>query len=484
MFVGTCSDAGKSILTTAFCRIFKQDGFRPAPFKAQNMSLNSFSTLEGLEIGRAQAVQAEACGIEPESDMNPVLMKPTNDQCSQIVLNGKPIGNMTTKAYFHTNDNTELFRHVIAAYERLRARYSPIVLEGAGSISELNLRERDIVNMRMAVHADAATYLVADIDRGGVFASVYGSIALLNAEEKRQIKGIIINKFRGDITLFTEGRAILQKLTGIPVVGVIPYYRDIIIEDEDALALENRNTRAVNKKINVAIVLLKRLSNFTDFNVLERDERFHAFYTNEPEEITKADIVIIPGTKNTIADLQDIRDNSIATAILLAHKNGKKIIGICGGYQMMGTRIEDPDQVEGDIPAVPGLGILPLVTVMTPEKVTRQRVFTYRDHPDPCQGYEIHMGHTTLLEGASPSPLVHMPKGREEGYLLSDKCWGSYLHGILDNNVVLNDLAQGLTSRTTTFDYKAFKNQQYDKLADHVRACVDLDYIYSTLKTK
>lgn len=485
MFVGTCSDAGKSIINTAFCRIFKQDGYHPAPFKAQNMSLNSYSTPDGLEIGRAQAVQAEACGIAPESDMNPVLLKPTNEQSSQVVLNGKPVGNMSAKEYFMSNNKAELFNQAYAAYERLRSRYNPIVLEGAGSISELNLRDRDITNMRMAVRANAVTYLVADIDRGGVFASVYGSIALLSEEEKRQVKGIIINKFRGDISLFDEGRELIHDLTGIPVVGVIPYFRDIYIEEEDSVALENKQTKAEFGKINVAIVLLKRLSNFTDFSVLERDERFHAYYTNNVEEIGKADIIILPGTKNTIADLQDIRTNGIAQAIIRAYKNGKKVIGICGGYQMLGARIEDPNHIEGETSALPGLGILPLVTIMEEEKVTRQQEFKFRDHPETCRGYEIHMGSTVLQDRTSASPLNRLQDGRTDGYLLDDKCWGTYLHGILDNDIVLNELAAGLThDAPKTFNYTEFKNQQYDKLAQHVRSCVDMDYIYTTLKTK
>lgn len=485
MFVGTCSDAGKSIINTAFCRIFKQDGYHPAPFKAQNMSLNSYSTPDGLEIGRAQAVQAEACKIAPESDMNPVLLKPTNEQSSQVVLNGKPVGNMSAKEYFLSNNKAELFHQAFSAFERLQARYNPIVLEGAGSISELNLRERDITNMRMAIRTGASTYLVADIDRGGVFASVYGSIALLNQEEKQRIKGIIINKFRGDLSLFDEGRALIQELTGIPVVGVIPYFRDIHIEQEDSVALENKCSKAQDGKINVAIVLLKHLSNFTDFDVLERDDRFHAYYTNNVEEIEKADIIVLPGTKNTIADLQNIRFNGIANAIVRAHKDGKKIIGICGGYQMMGSRVEDPQRIEGEIEAIPGLGILPLVTVIESEKVTRQCQFRFRNNPETCEGYEIHMGKTTQINNLSPSPLNRLHDGKLDGYFLDDTCWGSYLHGILDNSTVLNELAKGLTlAAPTSFNNTEFKNQQYDKLADHVRAHVDLDYIYSTLKTK
>lgn len=481
MFVGTCSDAGKSIINTAFCRIFLQDGYSPAPFKAQNMSLNSYSTPEGGEIGRAQAVQAEACGLPPHTDMNPLLLKPTNDQSSQVILNGHPVGNMTAKEYF-SHHKTALFQEAIASFKRLASDHNPIVLEGAGSISELNLRDRDITNMRMAGEVQAATYLVADIDRGGVFASVYGSIQLLPPQEKKLIKGIIINKFRGDITLFDEGKKILEELTGIPVVGVIPYFTDIHIEAEDSVVLETKASQAVNGKINVAIVLLKRLSNFTDFDVLERDERFHPYYTNNTNEIAKADIIILPGSKNTIADMQNLRENGIAEAITQAYKRGKKIIGICGGYQMLGARIEDPEGVEGDLKAVPGLGLLPLITVLTKEKITEQRNFRFRKKDDNCRGYEIHMGRTSFVGEASESPLNLMENGEKEGYWLNENCWGSYMHGILDNICVRDTLASGFNIQaTSTLDYTAFKEQQYDLLATHVREAVDMNYIYSTL---
>ena len=359
MFVGTCSDAGKSVINAAFCRIFKQDGYQPAPFKAQNMSLNSYSTPEGGEMGRAQVVQAEACGISPHTDMNPILLKPTNDKSSQVVLNGKPVGNMSAKDYFGIqNQKEELFKEAIEAFNRLEARYNPIVLEGAGSISELNLRDRDITNMRMAMKAGASTYLIADIDRGGVFGSVYGTIALLRPEERALMKGVIINKFRGDASLFEEGRSLLKELTGIPVVGVIPWFRDIKIEEEDSVALVMKNNTYKDGKINVAIILLKRMSNFTDFDVLEMDPRFNPYYTNNIDEIEKADIILLPGSKNTLSDLQSLRANGIAMAIIRAHKAGKKVIGICGGYQMMGVRLEDPESIEGNIPAIPGLGLL------------------------------------------------------------------------------------------------------------------------------
>nr|WP_262923213.1 cobyric acid synthase [Parabacteroides leei] len=485
MFVGTCSDAGKSVINAAFCRIFKQDGYRPAPFKAQNMSLNSYSTPEGGEMGRAQVVQAEACGIAPHTDMNPILLKPTNDKSSQVVLNGRPVGNMSAKDYFGIqNRKEELFREAIASFKRLESRYNPIVLEGAGSISELNLRDRDITNMRMAIQADASTYLVADIDRGGVFGSVYGTIALLRPEERAQMKGIIINKFRGDASLFEEGRAILKELTGIPVVGVIPWFRDIKIEEEDSVALDMKTNTWQEGKINVAIILLKRMSNFTDFDVLDMDPRFNPYYTSNIDEVEKADIILLPGSKNTLSDLQSIRANGIADAIVRAYKKGKKVIGICGGYQMMGARLEDPEGIEGNLPAVPGLGLLPQCTVIEQEKVTKQSAFTFLPGNDStCRGYEIHMGRTTLLGNAPESPVARLEDGRLDGYYLDNRCWGSYMHGILDNPVVLDCLAEGFDKETDAapFDYAAFKEEQYEKLADLIRKHVDMEYIYSTL---
>ncbi len=483
MFVGTCSDAGKSVINAGFCRIFKQDGYSPAPFKAQNMSLNSFSTPEGLEIGRAQAVQAEACGIECHTDMNPVLLKPTNDTTAQVVLNGKPVGNQSAKEYFLDNNKDKLFRQVCNAFDRLNAKYSPIVIEGAGSISEINLRDRDITNMRIAIYANASTYLIADIDRGGVFGSVYGTIQLLTPEERKQIKGIIINKFRGDISLFEEGKKILEELTAIPIVGVIPWFKDIHIEEEDSVVLEQKQRFASNDKINVAVILLQRMSNFTDFDVLEHDPRFHLYYTNNTAEIEKADIIIIPGSKNTISDLIEIRKNGVAESIIKAYQKGKKVIGICGGYQMMGTRIEDPYKVEGNIKAISGLGLIPQTTIMENEKVTKQSSFYYKNSNNICFGYEIHMGHTTTNENAKSCYMNLLQDGRKDGYFLNNNCWGTYLHGILDNESVLNDLAKDFNKTDMlAFNYKDFKNTQYNKLAEHIRENVDMEYIYSTLK--
>jgi adenosylcobyric acid synthase len=493
MFVGTGSDVGKSFITTGFCRIFLQDGYHPAPFKAQNMSLNSYATPEGLEIGRAQAVQAEACGIPCHTDMNPVLLKPTTDKSSQVILNGKPAGNFSAREYFqemarnHPNGSPAgrspepsrdaLFAEVKKAFHRLAARHSPIVMEGAGSISEL---------MRMAIQAGAATYLIADIDRGGVFGSLYGTLALLDAEERSHIKGIIINKFRGDPQLFEDGRAQLEGLCQTPVIGVLPLCRDIFIEEEDSLAGRQRNKGPVKNKVNIAVILLQRLSNFTDFDRLERDPRINLFYTHEPDEIADADIVILPGSKNTIEDLIAIKKNGMAAAVQQAYADRKTIIGICGGYQMMGRLVEDPLHVETGFDSISGLGLLPIHTVMQSEKITRQVFFRFRDLAGPCTGYEIHMGDTRTLSGdpADERPLNHFPDGRTDGYFLHDKCWGTYLHGLLDNPVVIDALIAPYSAmRGESFDYRQFKEEQYDKLAAMLRQHIDMEKIYKTLQT-
>ncbi|MPQ47529.1 cobyric acid synthase [Marinifilum sp. N1E240] len=478
MFVGTGSDVGKSIVNTGFCRILKQDGYSPAPFKAQNMSLNSYATPEGFEIGRAQAVQAEACGIDCHTDMNPVLLKPTNDKSSQVVLNGKPVGTQSAVEYFTGNNKKALFEEAKNAFNRLNEKYNPIVLEGAGSISELNLKSRDITNMRMATEVDAVTYLIADIDKGGVFASTYGSIALLDEKEKDQIKGILINKFRGDIKLFEEGKKIIEDLTGKPVIGVLPYFRDIHIEEEDSVSLENKSSSSLDGNINCAVILLPRMANFTDFNVLEHDPRVNLFYTNNIKEIESADIVIIPGSKNTISDLNEIKKNGVAQAIIRAHKIGKKVIGICGGYQMMGQSISDPDGIEGNISEISGLGLLPVKTTITDEKLTEQCTFKFKNHKDECSGYEIHMGQTVANENS----LNSLSNGKQDGYLLNENCWGSYIHGILDNSVVINDLLSGFDiDADRNFNYSEFKEEQYDKLANVIRNSVDMELFYKHL---
>lgn len=474
MFVGTGSDVGKSIITAGVCRILKQEGYNPAPFKAQNMSLNSFVTPEGLEIGRAQAVQAEACGIPCHTNMNPVLLKPTSQKSSQIVLNGKPIGNQTANDYFLGNNKENLFKEAQKAFDALAKKYAPIVMEGAGSISELNLKSRDIVNLRMAAYANANVFLVADIDKGGVFASVYGSIALLEDWERKLIKGIIINKFRGDIKLFEQGKEIIENLTKIPVIGVVPWATDIYIEDEDSVALKMKKDAVINDKINIAVVLLPHISNYTDFNMLERDERVHLFYSKSADEISKADIIILPGTKNTLADLQFLRKEGLAKVILNAFENNKKVIGICGGYQMMGLEVSDTFEVESTDKYVPGLGLLPIKTEMTQEKHTVQRIFNYKNSKEICHGYEIHMGISTTTK---PSPLLSI-NGEDEGYLLSNNCWGTYMHGIFDNQVVIDDLLGGVSEKQSK-SYQEFKDENFDKLADLLRTSLDLNKLFS-----
>ena len=510
MLAGTGSDVGKSVIATALCRIFKQDGYHPAPFKAQNMALNSYATPEGLEIGRAQAVQAEAAGIPCHTDMNPLLLKPQSDHTSQVVLNGKPIGNKDAYDYWKptqalpkegmsdTQDSLHAreglgrpdFRKAVCdAFDRLAAKYHPIVMEGAGSISEINLRNTDLVNLPMARHAKADVILVGDIDRGGVFASVYGSIMLQTPEDRQRIKGIIINKFRGDMRLFEEGRKMLESICGVPVLGVVPYYKDIYIEEEDSVSLEKKQRELAEGKVNVAVVLLRHISNFTDFNTLERDPRVNLFYTNNVSDINRADIIILPGTKATLDDLLELRRNGCAQAIQRAHRDGKTVVGICGGYQMLGQTISDPDGIEGSITSLPGLGLLPIHTTMTHEKTTQQVTFQFEGQT--CQGYEIHQGVSTVVGEASK--LCSSTQNNENNNTTAKlgsfthygHCIGTYIHGFLDNAPVIEHLLSEKVKserQTTTVNYSDFKEQQYDKLAEHVRKYVDIPRLYQILQ--
>ncbi len=490
MFVGTGSDVGKSIIATAFCRIFKQDGYRPAPYKAQNMALNSYVTPDGLEIGRAQAVQAEAAGIACTAEMNPVLLKPNSDHTSQVVLNGKPIGNRAAYDYFRNDirGREELRAAAKAAYDRLSSLYNPIVLEGAGSISELNLADTDIVNMSMAVYTHACTILIADIDRGGVFASVYGSIMLLSPEQKKRIKGIIINKFRGDLRLFEEGRKILEKITGIPVLGVVPVFKDIHIEEEDSVALSLKSTTARDSLINIAVVRHPQLSNYTDFNSLERDDRVNVYYTYSPEELGKADIIILPGTKSTLSDLRDLHNSGLAETIVRSHRAGKTVLGICGGYQMMGIEVRDPEHVEGALNHVPGLGLLPVITEMSGEKITRRTDFTFLPAKQKCFGYEIHMGRSFLADGAEARVLNKTLDGKEDGYYTNVQTMGTYMHGILDNPEFVEYIlspylkTEEKNRERQALSYHEYKDKQYDLLAEHVRKYVDVEKLYELMK--
>lgn len=476
MLVGTGSDVGKSWITTGICRWLRNKGFEPAPFKAQNMSLNSFSTPDGLEIGRAQAVQAEASKLPPMVEMNPILLKPSSVNKSQVVLYGKPTGTQSAKEYF-SNDKRELFEEAKRAFHTLSNSFNPVVMEGAGSISELNLKHWDIVNMRMAQAANACVYLVADIDRGGLFGSVYGTLQLLELWERKLIKGIIVNKFRGDAFLFEEGKEMLAEITDTPVLGVLPYATDIILEEEDSVALNQRNTTAQKDKLNVAVVHLKYISNYTDFQALEQEPLINLYFTRDAEELKRADVIIIPGTKNTIEDLLALKVDGIDQIIQNLYGN-IPIIGICGGYQMMGRWIEDPFKVESNRGKESGLGLFDITTVLTERKTVEQQRFTFKDHSETCTGYEIHMGKTDVSKGKH----LNMIDGSPEGYFDGDKSWGTYLHGILDNQPVINELLYIKFEDAQATDYAAFKEMQYEKLANWIDQHLDMESILANSK--
>lgn len=487
MLGGTGSDVGKSILTAGLCRIFKQDGYRPAPFKAQNMALNSYVTPEGLELGRAQAVQAEAAGMECKSEMNPILLKPQNDLTAQVVLNGKVVGNKDAYDYFHKG-NKEIFRKAAcSAFDRLKAEFNPVVMEGAGSIAEMNLMNTDIVNMPMARYADAAVILVADIDRGGVFASVYGSIMLQSEEDRERIKGIIINKFRGDERLFDDGRKLLEKICGVPVLGVIPYFKDIHIEDEDSVSLLKKNRNHTDDhKINVAVVALRHLSNFTDFDTIARDERVHLYFTDDPRELKKADMIILPGSKNTIDDLRQLKANGCAEAIINAADRGTGVLGICGGYQMMGKIIKDPTGIEGNTTEEEGLGLLNTVTILKGEKTVKRVEFGITGCEGKFQGYEIHNGITDIKDNSEQ--FIMFPDGSSDGCRNGKNIMGCYIHGFLDDPVVIDYILwpfaykKGLSTRSCMESYKSYKERQYNALADKLRMHLDMDKLYAILR--
>lgn len=487
MLGGTGSDVGKSMLAAGLCRIFRQDGLRPAPFKAQNMALNSYVTPDGLEIGRAQAVQAEAAGIECEAEMNPVLLKPSGRMTSQVVLLGRPVGNKDAYQYYQKENKEPLRREVQKAFDRLSERYNPIVMEGAGSVAELNLQDSDIVNMPMAEYAGAAVILVADIDRGGVFASAYGSIMLQPEKYRRLIKGMIINKFRGDINLFSKGRRMMEEICGVPVLGVVPYMDDIHIEEEDSVSLAKKNTsHSEDGRINVAVVLTPHISNFTDFDTIARDSRVHLYFTDNPSEIRAADVILLPGSKNTISDLLALRENGCVEVVLEASRHGSTVMGICGGYQMMGEEIADPEGVEGNPRTVEGLALLPVKTSLQGSKTLRRVRFAIDGEDFDNEGYEIHMGATALQPDATP--LVTKEDGSKDGCRIGDRIFGTYLHGILDNPKVIDLLLKphaerrGLPLQGDVESYKKFKERQYDVLAERLRDCLDVELIYKIMQ--
>ena len=487
------SNAGKSLIAAGLCRIFSQDGYKTAPFKSQNMALNSFITDEGLEMGRAQVMQAEAAGIRPDVRMNPVLLKPTSDIGSQVIVNGSVVNTMKAKDYYAFKH--ELIGDIMSAYCSLCEEYDVIVIEGAGSPAEINLKEDDIVNMGMAKMAKAPVLLTGDIDRGGVFAQLFGTVALLEEDERAMIKGLIINKFRGDKSILDPGIDMLEEKCVIPVLGVVPYM-DIRLDDEDSLSARFEEQQMADL-IDIAVIRLPRISNFTDFNPLENMDNVSLRYVKHPEELKKPDMIILPGTKSTMSDLKWLKETGFEAEIFKAHSGGCVIFGICGGYQMLGQTLSDPEKVEGR-GSMAGMGLLPIDTVFKGEK-TRTRVSGSvedigGDLKGLCaadiEGYEIHMGESILKEGAKPFALISDGKGGEkEDGAWSGNVFGTYIHGIFDKKEASEGLIRCLAAKkgldgtkVTGTDYAAFKQTQYDLLADTLRASLDMDKIYEILE--
>ncbi len=497
MVQGTMSNAGKSLLAAGLCRIFKQDGYKVAPFKSQNMALNSFITEEGLEMGRAQVMQAEAAGIKPSVYMNPILLKPTTDVGSQVIVNGEVLGNMKARDYFAYKK--KLVPQIMEAYHKLEEEYDIIVIEGAGSPAVINLKEEDIVNMGMAKMAKAPVLLVGDIDRGGVFAQLIGTVMLLEEDEKAMVKGLIINKFRGDKTILDPGVVMLEEKAGIPVVGVAPYLQ-IQVEDEDSLTERFHRTDKVGV-IDIAVIRLPRISNFTDFNPFESMEGVSLRYVGSVSELKNPDMIILPGTKSTMSDLAWMRQNGLEAAILKEAAAGKIIFGVCGGYQMLGEFLSDPDGVEGG-GTIKGMGLLSMDTVFAGDK-TRTRVKgTFGEVTGKLkelsgvelEGYEIHMGVTTLKENTrsmtslSDYAITSDEQQKEDG-AYQENVYGTYVHGVFDKEEVTKAIIRAIgrekgldVSEITSVDFQSFKETQYDILAAGLREHLDMKKIYQILE--
>ncbi len=490
MIQGTASSVGKSIIVAGLCRIFRQDGFRVAPFKAQNMALNSFVTKEGGEIGRAQAVQAEAAGIEPSVYMNPVLLKPEAEASSQVIVLGKVAKRLEASQYYtHT---PYLLKIIEDSLNKLRSAYDIVVIEGAGSPAEINLKKREIVNMRVAKMANAPVLLVGDIDRGGVFASLVGTLELLTKRERDTIKGFIVNKFRGDLKLLKPGLDILEKHTGKPVLGVIPYFRGISIAQEDSVYLEERQTSSTNGNVDVAIVRLPHISNYDDFDPLE--EYCNVRYITNAVELGNPDLIILPGTKSTIADLIYLQHQGLAQAIIKQANFGTPVIGICGGYQMLGKRIDDPDKVESKQGSINGLDLLDNTTIFNSEKTTMQvKALVIADEGllkglknSEVTGYEIHMGQTISQNCQPAFQILETPQGKADyfdGAISSNGLiFGTYIHGLFHNTSFthhfLNKLRQ-LRGLPTTSAISISRQEMYDKLAEIIRHNLDMSQIYN-----
>ncbi len=498
MVQGTMSNAGKSLVTAGLCRVFNQDGYKVAPFKSQNMALNSFITRNGAEMGRAQVVQAEAANIEPSALMNPILLKPTSDKGSQVIVNGEAIGTMSASEYFAFK--TQLIPEIMKAYNQLDVENEVIVIEGAGSPAEINLRGQDIVNMGMAKMAKSPVLLVADIDRGGVFASIYGTLMLLEEDERAMVKGLVINKFRGDIDILRPGLEMIEEKTGIPVVGVLPMLK-VDIEDEDSLS-ERLDGRSEVQAVDIAVIKIPRMSNYTDFNVFELIPGVSLRYVKSVGELQNPDMIIIPGTKNTIGDLLWLRQSGFEAEILKRAHAGTVVFGICGGYQMLGTKLSDPFGVEegGD---VAGIGLLDVETIFAEKKRTIQVEGYFNNvqgifkalSGSQFHGYEIHSGVTNF---AISSSLSTMKPIYEEGDVVPEgsqniteemNVYGSYVHGIFDGDGIAKSIVDALLAKkgmrpeeVHTISFAEYKQKQYDILAEQVRKNLDMKKIYEILK--
>lgn len=489
MVQGTCSNAGKSIITAGLCRIFKEDGYKVAPFKSQNMALNSYITEEGLEMGRAQAVQAEAAGIAPSVRMNPILLKPTNEKGSQVILHGEVIGNISAANYYQ--QKKKLYKHVVDAYNDIAEDYDIIVIEGAGSPAEINLNENDFVNMGMAKIADAPVLLVGDIDRGGVFASLYGTVELLPKEDQDRIQGLIINKFRGDVSILEPGLKQLEDIMHKDILGVLPYL-DVDIDDEDSLSSKLAKTVSLGA-IDIAVVRLPKISNFTDFNSLERFDFVSVRYVRSVKEIGNPDLIIIPGTKNTIADLMWMRESGIEAKLIRLASTGTALIGICGGYQMLGKEIHDPENTEQG-GSIRGMGLLDSETIFKSQK-TRTRVEGSVSHIEgrfeklndaTFEGYEIHNGTTEVF-----SENIMSLSNRVLDGACKDNVLGCYIHGVFDKGDFAEKLMEILLDEKGISDMKTleipldeYKNQQYAKLAAGMRKYIDINRVYEILNVE
>ena len=497
MVQGTMSSAGKSLLAAGLCRIFKQDGLRCAPFKSQNMALNSFITKDGLEMGRAQVMQAQAAGVEPDVRMNPILLKPTGDTGSQVIVNGEVLGQMSAADYFRMKKT--LIPHILKAYDELAAQYDVIVLEGAGSPAEINLKADDIVNMGLAKLVNAPVLLAGDIDRGGVFAQLYGTVALLEPEERARVRGLILNKFRGDVEILRPGLAQLEALTGVPVTGVVPWM-ELDVDDEDSLAPRLGRT-AAPAAVDVVVIRLPHISNFTDFSPLEQQPGLGVRYVAHPRTLGEPDLVILPGTKNTLGDLAWLRQCGMEAALLKLAGRGTPILGVCGGYQMLGQTVSDPTGAEGEAGAnCRGLGLLPTATEFAAEK-HRTRVTGQITGADGLfaplngahfTGYEIHMGSTSRLGGAAPLAALTgeapAPFTAQDG-VCHNNVMGLYIHGLFEEGDLAARLAallmerKGLTpGQAPALSWAAYRETQYDRLADTMRAALDLPAIYRMME--